>query len=166
VRQLIARHRLASLRPLLGTGPCLDVGAATGSFVAAARAAGIEAEGIERSTEAAAAAQRAGLPVYATRLEDFAPARPYRALTAFDLIEHLLDPTALLERARAWLVPGGLLALTLPDIGSAPARLLGRRWYFYAPRDHFHYFDRRTIARLLVARGFRVERIARVTKPL
>jgi len=166
VRGLVARDRLATLRPLLGAGPCLDIGASTGSFVAAARGGGVETEGIELSPEAAAAAQHAGLPVRAAHLEDFEPALPYHAITAFDVIEHLLDPTVLLLRAHAWLAPGGLLALTLPDVGSAAARLLRRWWYFYAPRDHFHYFERRTIGKLLAAHGFRVERIARATKPL
>jgi hypothetical protein len=72
----------------------------------------------------------------------------------------------LLERAHAWLQPGGALALTLPDIGSAAARLLGKWWYFYAPLDHFHYWDRHTISRFLTRNGFRVERVARATKPL
>ncbi len=166
VRTLIARDRLATLRPLLGDGPCLDVGASTGAFVAAARDAGVAAEGIELSEAAVAAAQRAGLPVTVARIEDFAPPTPYRAVTAFDVIEHLLDPRVLLERARTWLQPGGALALTLPDIGSAAARLLGKWWYFYAPLDHFHYWDRHTISRFLTRNGFRVERVARATKPL
>ena len=87
-------------------------------------------------------------------------------MTAFDTIEHLLDPTTLPERAHRWLRPGGMLALTLPDIGSPIARVLGKHWFFYAPHVHFHYFDRSTIARFLEARGFRVERIATAAKPL
>ncbi|HZP40555.1 MAG TPA: class I SAM-dependent methyltransferase [Candidatus Binatia bacterium] len=166
VRTLVARARLAALRPLLGTGPILDVGASTGSFVAAARAAGVAAEGIERSERAVALARLHDLPVRLARLEDFAPAAPYAAVTAFDVIEHLLDPGVLLARARAWLAPGGTLALTLPDGRSAAARLLGRAWWFYAPDDHFHYFDRRTIVVFLARHGFRVAHATSWRKPL
>ncbi len=166
IRRLIARDRLAALRADLGPGPCLDVGASTGAFVAEARRAGHAATGIELSAAAAEFARQAGLPVRQARIEDFEPEEPLAAVTAFDTIEHLLDPAVLLDRARGWLTPGGLLAMTLPDIGSAAARVLGRRWYFYAPRDHFHYFDRHTIARLLRGHGFRVERIEPATKPL
>lgn len=166
VRSLIARERLATIRTALGDGPCLDVGASTGAFVAAARAAGIDACGIELSATAAQAARDAGLPVENARLEDFEPPSPLAAVTAFDTIEHLLDPAALLDRAHRWLAPGGVLALTLPDIGSPAARVLGKRWYFYAPKDHLHYFDRATIARLLDKHGFRIERIEPAYKPL
>ena len=166
VRSLIARERLAAVRAALGAGPCLDVGASTGAFVAAARADGIDARGIELSAAAAEAARAAGLPVDNVRLEDFEPGTPLAAVTAFDTIEHLLDPGALLERAHRWLEPGSALALTLPDIGSPAARLLGKRWYFYAPKDHLHYFDGRTIARLLETHGFRIERIEPAYKPL
>lgn len=165
VRALIARDRLESLGAL-PVGPCLDVGASTGAFVAAARDAGLDARGIELSADAVRAAQAAGRPVEQARIEDWEPAEPLALVTAFDVIEHLLDPGVLLDRARRWLRPDGLLAMTLPDIGSPVARLLGRHWFFYAPNDHFHYFDRATIARLLVAHGFRVERIATAAKPL
>jgi SAM-dependent methyltransferase len=166
IRRLIARDRLSALRGSIGAGPCLDVGASTGAFVAAAREAGLEAEGIELSARAVEIARQAGLPVQRARLEEFEPRAPLHTVTAFDTIEHLLEPAVLLERARAWLVSGGVLAMTLPDIGSAAARLLGKRWYFYAPLDHFHYFDRHTIARLLAGHGFSVERVEPATKPL
>jgi SAM-dependent methyltransferase len=166
VRALIARERLSALADALPRGRWLDVGASTGAFVAAAREAGIDARGIELSESATRAARTAGLPVENVRLEDLDPDELFAAVTAFDTIEHLLDPAALLERARRWLAPGGLLALTLPDIGSPAARILGRWWYFYAPKDHFHYFDRHTIARLLDTHGFAVERIAPAYKPL
>lgn len=166
IRLLIARDRLAAVADVGNGGPWLDVGASTGAFVAVARAAGLDAEGIELSPQAVAAAQQAGRPVRVARLEDFAPGRRYRLVTAFDVLEHLLEPALLLERARAWLLPGGALALTVPDVASAAARLLGRAWYFYAPRDHFHYFDRRTITRFLGSHGFDVAPIVRATKPL
>ena len=111
-------------------------------------------------------ARDAGLPVERARIEEYTPPRALGAVTAFDTIEHLLDPAVLLRQAHRWLAPGGVLALTLPDIGSAAARVLGRFWYFYAPLDHFHYFDRHTIARLLATHGFRVERVVPATKPL
>ncbi|HZR82449.1 MAG TPA: class I SAM-dependent methyltransferase [Candidatus Binatia bacterium] len=166
IRALIARERLAALAGAMPGGPWLDVGASTGAFVAAARAAGHDARGIELSEAASAAARAAGLPVERARLEEWDPPAPLAAVTAFDTIEHLLDPAALPERARRWLIPGGTLVLTLPDVASGAARFLGKRWYFYAPNDHFHYFDRRTIARFLARHGFRVERVARATKPL
>jgi SAM-dependent methyltransferase len=166
VRAFIARDRLVSLGASLPEGPWLDVGASTGAFVRVAREAGRDARGIELSEAAVDAARMAGLPVERARIEDWEPAEPLAAVTAFDVIEHLLDPRVLPERARRWLRPGGVLALTLPDIGSPVARAMGRHWFFYAPNDHFHYFDRASIARFLGRHGFRVERVATAAKPL
>lgn len=166
VRSFIARDRLASLGRSLPEGPWLDVGASTGAFVRAAREAGHDARGIELSEAAVAAATRSGLPVERARIEDWEPSEPLAAVTAFDVLEHLLDPTVLPERVRRWLRPDGVLALTLPDIGSPVARAMGRHWFFYAPNDHFHYFDRASIARFLARHGFRAERIVTAAKPL
>ena len=100
-------------------------------------------------------------------VEDFTPAAPYDAVTAFDVLEHLREPRAFLDRLRGWLAPGGTLALTLPDVSSVyPRLLMGRHWFYYAPSDHLHYFDPRTITRLLGDHGFADTRVGRAYKPL
>jgi hypothetical protein len=63
-------------------------------------------------------------------------------------------------------VPGGTLALTLPDVSSIYPRLMRRHWFYYAPSDHLHYFDPRTITRLLAEHGFAEARVTRAYKPL
>ncbi len=166
VRDAVAADRLARLRPLAPAGPWLDVGASAGAFVAAAVAAGLDAEGIEVSASAVALAQRRHLPVRQTAVEAFAPARAYAVVTAFDVVEHLPRPAPLLARVREWLAPGGLLALTVPNVASLPARLLGRHWYYYAAPDHVHHFTPATVARLLDTAGFTDVAVRPVRKPL
>jgi len=166
VRETVARHRLALVRPLAPTGPWLDVGCSTGAFLAEAAAAGIEAEGVELAAPAVAAARTRGLRVHHLRAEDFRPERRYAMVTAFDVIEHLRDPGALATRARAWLAPEGVLVLTLPDLASLPARVLGRHWFYCAPPDHLHYFTPATIRRLLAGHGFADMTIRPLRKPL
>ena len=87
-------------------------------------------------------------------------------MTAFDVLEHLPHPLAFVRQALAWLVPGGLLALTLPDAASPMARLMGRHWFHYAPPDHVHYFTAATIRRLLERGGADAITVRRVWKPL
>src|SRR5262245_25586255 len=166
IRAAIARDRLAALRQLAPPGPWLDVGASTGSFVAAAAAAGLDVEGIELSAVAVAQARARGLRVEQGAIEDFVPARRYAAVTAFDVVEHVLDPVAVVRRLAGWLAPGGVLALTLPSIASPAARLLGRRWYYYVAPDHVHYFTPETIQRLLVGCDLDQVAVRPVTKPL
>jgi 2-polyprenyl-3-methyl-5-hydroxy-6-metoxy-1,4-benzoquinol methylase len=125
------------------------------------------AEGLDVSPGAVEQTRARGLTAHLGRVEEFEPAAPFDTITAFDVIEHLLEPRAFLDRLRRWLVPGGTLALTLPDVGSIYPRLLMRRhWFYYLPSDHLYYFDQRTIARLLTEQGFTVTRVMRTHKPL
>jgi SAM-dependent methyltransferase len=166
IRRLIAAHRLTAIRPHARPGRWLDVGCGTGHFVEVAARAGMAAEGCEVSATAVERARGRGLVVHHAAVEELPPATPYDTITAFDVLEHLRDPRAFVARLRACLVPGGTLALTLPDVRSVWARLMGRHWFYYAPSDHLFYFDPRTIDRLLVAQGFAAPRVTRAHKPL
>ena len=166
-RDLIAAHRLAVVRERLRPGRWLDVGCATGSFVRAAAAAGNVAEGLDASREAVEQARASGLVAHHGRVEDFVPTQPYDAVTAFDVLEHSIDPRAFLARLHGWLRPGGSLVLTLPDVSSVYPRLLMRRhWFYYWPDEHLFYFDPKTVTRLLTEEGFEVRRLTRAYKPL
>jgi SAM-dependent methyltransferase len=166
VREAIARHRLHLLRPLAPPGAWLEVGCGTGSFLREATAAGVEIEGVELVAGAVARARATGLVVHHAAIEDFEPPRSYSTVIAFDVMEHLLDPTAFARRARTWMHAGGLLAVTVPDCRSMPARVLGRRWFQYWPPDHLYYFTASTIRRLLEAAHFSVVRTRALPKPL
>jgi len=164
VRMATAAARIATLLPLVPSGPWLDVGCSTGSSLRAAAARGLDAEGIELSQAAVDTARAAGLRVERVAAEAFRPARAYACVTAFDLLEHLLEPGELLARVRSWLLPGGCLAVSVPDTNSAAARLMGRHWYFYAPPVHVQYFDRASLTRLLARHGLRASRIVSAPK--
>jgi SAM-dependent methyltransferase len=166
MRVVIARHRLARVRALAASGAWLDVGCSTGAFIAEAVAAGFDAEGLELSSVAASAACARGLRVHEAAAEEFQPTRRYAVVTAFDVIEHLRDPVALVERVATWLADEGIFVATLPDIASVPARLLGRHWFYYAPPDHIHYFMPATVRRLLGRAGFGHVEVRRALKPL
>jgi SAM-dependent methyltransferase len=170
IRRLIAAHRLERIRgahdgPI--SGRWLDVGCSTGDFVEVAGAAGASVEGIDAARGAIESARARGLAVNLTLVEDFSPASPYSLITAFDVIEHLLDPRDFVRRLCGWLEPGGRLVLTLPDVRSIYPRLLMRsHWFYYWPDEHLFYFDPKTIARLLEEEGFAVESVRRAYKPL
>lgn len=161
-----ALWRLRAVVPHCRPGRWLDVGAANGVFVELARARGVMAEGVELSELAVAEARGRGLPVARAAVEDYAPGYRYDTITCFDVLEHVLDPAAFLRAVHGLLEPGGILALTLPDLGSVHRMLMGSRWYFYIPDEHLHYFDRTSLERLLSRSGFSVLRWGRALKPL
>jgi SAM-dependent methyltransferase len=151
--------RLLQLLPAVGR--LLDVGCACGFLLAAARQRGFTVQGLEPSLWAAAYARRQfGLPVWLGSVEQ-APFEPgsFEAIVLADTIEHLCDPRRAVAAAHRWLVPGGHVLLLTPDFGSLVARLLGRHWWALM-NDHYYYFTRSTLRRLLESEGFVVERIA------
>jgi SAM-dependent methyltransferase len=75
-------------------------------------------------------------------------------VTLWDVLEHVVDPQVVLEKARRVLRPGGLLALNTPNIDSSIAHLLGSRWPLLLP-EHLYYFSRRSLRLLLQRCGFR-----------
>lgn len=154
-----ARAKVDWVAGLVRNGsPVLDVGANVGFFV---REAGsrFAAMGIEPS---AAAVQwgrdhlQADLRVGSVGVNDQAFAARYAAVTVFDVIEHLADPRAAIERCRTYLQPGGHLFLTTPDAGSLVARLLGSHWYYVDLIQHISLFTAANLTRLLHDAGFRV----------
>jgi SAM-dependent methyltransferase len=120
----------------------IDAGAGRGRFVSAARAAGLDAEGIEPSQRGAlAAAERYGVTVRPATVEDagIAPAS-VDAVTLWHVLEHSEDPGAMLERVRDWLRPGGALLVGVPNLASLQARLGGGRWFHLdVPRHRVHF---------------------------
>jgi hypothetical protein len=49
--------------------------------------------------------------------------------------------------------------LLTPDVGSAMARLVGPRWWGLLD-DHYFYFSRQTLQRVLEREGFAIERMS------
>jgi SAM-dependent methyltransferase len=167
IRRLISEHRFGRIQGRAKPGRWLDVGCSSGDFVATAADAGIDAEGLDISDEAVARAVKRGLVAHASRVEEFEPESRYDTITAFDVIEHLLDPAAFIRRIRSWLVPGGSLILTTPDNSSVyPSLLMRKHWFYYWPDEHLFYFDPSTITRLLRDQGFAVDEVGRAHKPM
>ena len=148
-------------------GTLLDVGAATGAFLAEAAAAGFAVAGVEPSAWAAEVARARGLDVCTGTVEALGDAAGrFDVVTSFDVVEHLVDPVEGVRTLSRHARPGGLVAVTVPDFGGWWARCSGARWPFVTPKEHLHYFTRRTLRALLTAAGLRVREVSLATTPL
>lgn len=167
MKMLTAQYRLKRLQKWrVADGPWLDVGCANGVFVEAALAAGKNASGIELSPTAVRQALQKGLTVVQAEIEDLPPYPKFGCITAFDVIEHVLKPDEFLKEIACRLLPGGVCALTLPNLNSVFARAMGKNWWFYIPEEHLHYFCSRTMRLLANSVGLKVVHIGQVSKPL
>lgn len=164
LRERVGRERtfakhLHSLERFSGPGNgrhLLDVGAYVGIFVEIATTKGWQAMGVEPSYWAARKGAERGLPVIQGTLdasEIFG--RRFDAITMWDVIEHMDDPSAELAKSYQLLQPGGYIAVHTMDIASPIARLMGSRWPWLMDM-HLHYFDRQTLCRLLEQNGFEI----------
>jgi SAM-dependent methyltransferase len=86
------------------------------------------------------------------RVPGFCPG-PYATITAFEILEHLLNPLFVLDGCRAALRPDGVLYVTVP-------RRHPHEWLFGKSPEHFHEFAADELRWLLDKAGFEVERFA------
>lgn len=151
-RRRTARRLLDLLGAHVPSGRLLDVGCGYGLLLDEARSRGYDVEGIELSSAAARYARaRLGLRVLETSLEDpMLDGERYDAIAMVDVLEHVDDPVAALERVRSLLAPGGALLIATPDPSSFVARIAGRRWWCYLPA-HYCLIPRGTLLKLLDA---------------
>jgi SAM-dependent methyltransferase len=118
-----AAERLASYQerlrclPRPGTnGRALDIGAATGDFLALARCRGWQVEGLEASAYACRRAQeKHGISLVNTSLEEFQPSHGYDLIHMSHVLEHFTRPDFALAKVRDMLLPGGMLVIEVPN---------------------------------------------------
>lgn len=155
------RLRMVEARARRGT--LLDVGCGDGLFLKVARAAGWRVDGIEFSPEGARrSSHRLGRPV---AVGDLARERvlrgPFDVITLWHVLEHLVEPAAMLDAARARLRPGGHLVIAVPNLDNLPMRAAyrlarGRPLPLYetgAREPHLSHFSPRTLAAFLLRGG-------------
>jgi 2-polyprenyl-3-methyl-5-hydroxy-6-metoxy-1,4-benzoquinol methylase len=78
----------------------------------------------------------------------------------WDVIEHLKDPRAFLEKICCCLQTSGRLYITTGDIGALLPRVLKDRWRLIHPPTHVHYFSKKTLGKLLAQYNFKVLNIS------
>jgi SAM-dependent methyltransferase len=139
-------------------GRLLDIGSATGSFLAAAQDGGWTVHGIELSAEAARRAKETyGLDTKVGPVEDTLSEREaYDVITMWDVLEHLQDPRSALSKCHQALQSAGILVMSIPNLSSYDASLFGSAWVGWEVPRHLYYFDDISLERLLDEIGFTV----------
>jgi 2-polyprenyl-3-methyl-5-hydroxy-6-metoxy-1,4-benzoquinol methylase len=156
-----ARRMWAVLPYLVGghrsPGRLLDVGCATGGFLAEARNAGWTVRGTEVSGHAAAVArEQNGLDVDRSLLPQVDDT--FDLITMWHVVEHLVDPLDALTGLRPHLAPNGRLFIELPNWNSAGRLARRAGWSQLTPPEHINFFTPHSLARMVRRAGYTVER--------
>lgn len=110
-------------------GVLLDVGCATGAFLAFMAAHGWQVQGVEPSPRAAAIARQRGLPIHNRVLTEAALSPDtFDVVTLWDVLEHIPDPLDTLRAAGRVLKPGGVIIVRVPSPDGLDAQLFGSYW--------------------------------------
>lgn len=150
----------------------LEVGCSSGYLGASLVAKGHRVTGVEPDPAAAAAAAQSLDEVWNGGLRDYLDVQPdarFDVLIFGDVLEHMDDAAAELRAALARLEPGGVVAISLPNVahGSVRAMLLSGRFDYsdrgILDRTHVHFYTRASIARLLADAGLALERLHQVS---
>ena len=148
---LLSRTRglLASrLDQIAPPGSILDVGSGDGTLLAALRAQGREAVGVER------AAQNEG--VISGDVREIG--RGFAGVVFWHSLEHLRDAGEVIGHAAGLLEPGGVLVVAMPNSASIQARLFADRWLALDLPRHLVHVPASALHRRLGDLGLRVER--------
>jgi O-antigen biosynthesis protein len=149
----------------------LDVGCGSGAFAECLRAARptvpLEIVGVEAVQECAAGAAGRLDRVIIGNIEtlDLPYHQHFDCIVFADVLEHLVDPWAVLRRARNWLRPGGSLITSIPNIQhwSVVGPLLRGSWEYrdsgIMDRTHMRFFTRKTMLAMLEDSGYRLRSI-------
>jgi SAM-dependent methyltransferase len=140
----------------------LDIGCGYGFFLKQFLGhPGVELTGIEINPSAAEFARKSLPRILQGSVAEIELQEEFDCVVAFEVVEHLFDPRALLETVHARLRAGGHFLLTTPIIGSRWFTVLGRRWPAIHPAAHNYYFNPGTFRALAESCGFRLVSLRR-----
>lgn len=138
-------------------GRLLDFGCGWGFFLGAAKEGGWSIFGLEPLPGHAIYARgQFGAEVISDILRDSTyPPEFFDVVTAFQVFEHLPDPSGDLAKLVKLLKPGGLVLIEVPNIDTWGVRLLGKKHRHYV-HDHLNFFSPRTLSQLYENHGLNV----------
>jgi 2-polyprenyl-3-methyl-5-hydroxy-6-metoxy-1,4-benzoquinol methylase len=161
------RHeaKIAQLRAPLGE--VLDLGCAEGVNADALRARGATSlTGVELDRAFAAAARERYDEVIEGSVPEELPERRFGTILAYDILEHLYDPWAVVKQLAQILEPGGQLHISLPNARSKKLwlPLLLRGTFAYEPEGimdvtHLRFFTRKDAVAMAETAGLTVESV-------
>lgn len=146
--------------PPVATGRMLEIGCASGAFLARMAAQGWRVEGVEHSSRFAEDARAQGYIVRIGPLEQLpTPTELFDLVVGWQVLEHLHNPVSALEKLRDWTKPAGWLALSVPDVSAWEFGVFGAKWYGLDLPRHLFHFTPRTLRAVLAKTGWKTERI-------
>jgi SAM-dependent methyltransferase len=131
VRRLIAQQT--------ASGCVLDVGCGSGGFLSSLPPS-VKKCGVEPSVAAAGAATGLGVSILGQTPRDLPVHAQFDVITIIDVIEHVVDPTQMLDQILLHLAPGGCLIVGTGDPTNTPwQRVFRSRFWYSSLPEHISF---------------------------
>ncbi|MEL7130564.1 MAG: class I SAM-dependent methyltransferase, partial [Pseudomonadota bacterium] len=140
--------------------PIIDIGAGDGGF--AAHVPKEQYLGLETDPDAVAACRAKGLDIRSTSIEDILQqiGPGYAGLvTAFQVLEHVSDPSTFISDMVSLVRPGGRVAIGVPDAGSYVANLPD--FMLNGPPHHLTWWTEASLESLMTRHGLTIRSVNR-----
>ncbi|EKE14838.1 MAG: methyltransferase type 11 [uncultured bacterium] len=137
------------------SGRLLDIGCALGSLLKIAQKEGFKGEGLDISDFAVKQCRSFGLSATQGVISNIKKKRYYDIITAFEVIEHELDPILTIKTIYSLLKKNGLFVMTVPNSGTLIGKIMGSKWFGYRNKEHIFHFTFETLRLVLKKSGFR-----------
>jgi 2-polyprenyl-3-methyl-5-hydroxy-6-metoxy-1,4-benzoquinol methylase len=155
------------------TNNLLDLGCGNGSLTAMFANNGIKCYGTDFSESGIKIAQKAfpDVDFFQSSIDNELPINhhaKYDVVISVEVIEHLLLPRQLFNRAKEALKPDGYLIVTTPfhgfwkNIALALTNSFDKHWHPLRDHGHVKFFSESTLSQLFVEQGYEVIEIKRV----
>jgi SAM-dependent methyltransferase len=158
----LRRERILSYLSSRPPGRLLEIGCGAGALLGDLLDKGFDCEALETSPEAFSIATelhqgKPRLLLHKESSQDWAQAFDY--VLAFEVLEHIEDDRAAIEKWRCWVKPGGKLLLSVP----------AHPWLWNATdvwAGHFRRYQRQGLKDLITQAGFDIDRFESYGFPL
>ena len=170
---LSSHQQIARLVRELKPSPILDVGSAQGMLGRNLKDSGLELDGVEPNVAWAESARPFYRRMYPATIENASlPKKHYKAVVCADVLEHTVDPVAVLKQLRDHATDDATFIISLPNIAHLSIRMLLLFGQFpkmnrgLLDRTHLHFFTRDTATQMLKSAGLKVQRRFATVAPL
>ena len=170
----LAQKKIVSLlKEIESSVQVMDIGCGDGFFLDLLLRMGFtRVRGIDPGRSMVDRCLERGLPAARGSLEELSGENLYDLVLLIEVLEHLDDPAAALEKIKVLLRPGGKLLLTVPVCDSLLKRYHRRRYGVKKieqvtdwDETHLHAFSGNEIVKMATSLDFRVERCLHASNP-
>ena len=142
-------------------GVMLDIGSGLGLFLSKFKDLGWKVIGTDISSDIGKYSKK--IFDITVQIGDFVklnlPYKEFDLITMNGVFEHIYNPRETLIKAKKILNKDGLLVIEVPNIESLGYLIHRKNWYHLQPGRHIYQFSPKTLNRLLVDCGFKIEEI-------